>query len=175
MSTQPVRPPAASIWSDAPLLPATHQGALDALHSVLKPGDGVVLHLADGMDPLTGAMSAEGYDVAEVRLSGRQIDGDAFESLIEYAQSSGARVVMARRVLPELWDRVGEERYRAFVEMLARSGVQALISEGRATSVRTTHPLGTPEAEWKSLSPWWVTQSTHGAIRTLKPGKAAAK
>lgn len=169
-------PPARTTWISHADTPPIHDDILDMVTAKVPTDSGAVLDLCleDQPHP-TRRLSEAGYDVVAAVIKRPRLEDDRVGDLLGFIKREKVRTVVARRILPELSDMLGEDRYDAFVRALVEAGVERLVSEGRAVSVRTTHPLGTPEAEWKSLRPTWRVKHRKDAVALLVPGGRKAK
>gem|GEM_PF-4820675 len=88
------------------------------------------------------------------------VNKDTLPDLEKILTVSRPKTMIARRVLPELWG-YDLEGGRAFVELLAASGLREIFLEGRVASERATNPLRSIDDEVTLLSPRYreVTRS----------------
>ncbi len=169
-------------WKTTGGFPTIHNGIFSLLCNVLPDVDGAVLDLGSSTGLLSRRMADVGYTVFAIegsvatsnvgRAAGvysgievtrarlRPVDMNSFG---DWLVTRDIRVVMARRVFPELDD------YGCYPQTLARvfaqAGVQHIFVEGRLPRPNATHRLQTLHDEIAALGPLWQVDRQDGPHR----------
>lgn len=174
-------------WKATGKYPAIHDGIFRLIKQGVEPEVGRVVDLGSSTGLLTRRLWGHGYDVCGVETSraavaaGReaatygsgkligpevyrhQLIPGQFHDFALWLIEHEVRVVVARRVLPELDD------YGVTPAMLSgvliHAGVEHLFVEGRAPRAHATHRLPTLIHEIEALGERWTPKSFDGAHR----------
>lgn len=176
-------------WQATGRYPAVHDRITAAVREEVDPSEGVLLDLCSSTGLLGRRLHEHGYSVVAVQEPGpavtlgrdagvydavplleTRIQPDTLPDLADWIHTHQVSTVVARRCFPELWD-MFSDAFHHLADTFADSGVQRIILEGRAVSVRSKHPLATAQREATALAPSWTTERVTGPIAILVPGR----
>ncbi|WP_457066992.1 hypothetical protein [Mycobacteroides abscessus] len=177
-------------WKDTGKYPAIHDGIIRLIMGGVDQDVGPVLDLGSSTGLLTRRLWGKGYDVVGVESSraavaaGREAgtyladSADAPAGPVVYRHQllpgelhdfgvwlleHEIKVVVARRVLPELDDYGVPPGMLS--EVLVNAGVEHLFVEGRAPRAHATHKLPTLAQEIDALGECWTSKTFDGPHR----------
>ncbi|SIB66174.1 class I SAM-dependent methyltransferase [Mycobacteroides abscessus] len=178
------------VWKATGKYPAIHDGIFRLVLDGIRPDIGAVLDLGSSTGLLTRRLWGKGYDVLGVESSraaakaGRETgtylaegkDAPAGPEVYRHQLLPGElhdfgvwllehqiKVVVARRVLPELDDYGVTPAMLS--DVLVHAGVEHLFVEGRAPRARATHRLPTLTHEIEALGQCWTAKAFDGPHR----------
>lgn len=170
-------------WQRTGRYPKIHDDIYNLIRSEVDASDGAVLDLGSSTGLLARRLDAAGFDVTGIEADAKAIDAgkgagtyrgtvavchwlltpDELPKLSDFIESRRIRVVVARRVLPELDDAgVTPELLGA---VLAKSGVRHLFLEGRAARQGSKHRLRSVSAEVAGIARCWTATTFDGQHR----------
>jgi hypothetical protein len=169
-------------WQASGSFPAIHDGIFSLLSNILPDLDGSVLDLGSSTGLLSRRMADAGYTVYAIEGSvatsnvGRnagiysgievlraRLKPRDMGSFAEWLSKRDIKVVMARRVFPELDDYGCHPSFLA--QVFAEAGVEHIFVEGRLPRPNATHRLQTLHDEIAALGPLWEVDRQDGPHR----------
>lgn len=169
-------------WKATGSFPAIHDGIFSLLRNVLPDVDGAVLDLGSSTGLLSRRMADAGYTVfaiegsvatsnvgraagiySGIEVTRARMRPSDLNSFGDWLAKHDIRVVMARRVFPELDDYGCHPKTLARV--FAEAGVEHIFVEGRLPRPNATHRLQTLIDEIEALGPLWQVDRQDGPHR----------
>lgn len=96
------------------------------------------------------------------------VDKKSIDRLSYLLQSKRVDTVIARRVIPEIYETGGFELCNEFCDTLAKCGVKYIVLEGRKSNSKAVNPLKNADEEVKAMSRHYQLVGSYKNCRILK-------
>ncbi|WP_280273388.1 hypothetical protein [Nocardia wallacei] len=170
-------------WQRSGRYPKIHDDIYNLIRSEVDLTDGALLDLGSSTGLLARRLEGTGFNVTAIEADAKAIEAgkaagtygrgcavcpwtltpDEMPKLFDFIDSRRIRIVVARRVLPEL-DNAGVTP-AMLGATLANAGVRHLFLEGRAPRQGATHRLRSVTDEIAELEKCWQTVTFDGKHR----------